>query len=59
VPWRNALAKHSIVIKDGFFQLPTRPGLGVEIDWEIAAAHPGVTKDLPRLYREDGAVTDW
>lgn len=59
VPWRDALVKHNIEIKDGFFQLPTRPGLGVEIDWEVAAAHPGIAKDLPRVYLEDGTVADW
>ncbi len=58
-PWRDDLVKHGITLHDGYFDLPTRPGLGIEIDWEVAAAHPGKSRELPRLWRADGSVTDW
>jgi len=32
--WLNALLKEPLICKDGHFELPERPGLGVEIDEE-------------------------
>ena len=46
---------------DGYLLPPTRPGLGVELDDEAAAAAGGEYKDghSPQLRRLDGAFTNW
>lgn len=31
-PWRDALAKGQIEVKDGFVTVPRKPGLGIEVD---------------------------
>ena len=36
-----------------------RPGLGVEIDLEVVAAHPPQPEILQRAFYSDGAVGDW
>jgi len=28
------------VVKDGYLQLPEKPGLGVDLNWEFVAKHP-------------------
>jgi len=35
-----ALIKHSITWEDGFILAPTAPGLGIEVDEDLARAHP-------------------
>ena len=34
-PWRNGLAKGSFPLQDGFISVPTKPGLGIEVDEEF------------------------
>ena len=59
VPWRNDLLTRPISPVDGYFPLPTGPGLGIEINWDIVRAHPYRAQDLPRALNEDGSVTIW
>jgi len=40
VPWRCDLTPGTPRVKDGFYELPTGPGWGVEIDEQLIAAHP-------------------
>ena len=40
VPWRCDLTPGAPRIKDGYYDLPTGPGWGVEIDESVIAAHP-------------------
>jgi galactonate dehydratase len=40
VAWRNQLTPGAPRVKDGFYQVPTGPGWGVEIDEAVIAAHP-------------------
>ena len=40
VAWRNTVVKTSFNVKDGHVQLPTEPGLGVELDENVALEHP-------------------
>jgi len=40
VPWRCDLTPGTPRVRDGFYELPTRPGWGVEIDEKLIAAHP-------------------
>lgn len=38
-PWRNGLAKDPLPFKDGFVILPTKPGLGIEVDEEVVGQY--------------------
>jgi galactonate dehydratase len=40
VPWFHDVIKGPIHMVEGHWQVPTAPGLGVEIDMEVAARHP-------------------
>jgi len=46
------------VIKDGYAELPTRPGLGVMLNEKVAAAHPYKPASRPEYKFGDGSVTD-
>jgi galactonate dehydratase len=39
-PWVNTVVRGAPVVRDGCFELPTRPGLGIELDEEVIRAHP-------------------
>ena len=48
------------VLCDGYVDLPTKPGLGIELDEEaVAAKLCDGSWETPRLWHEDGAVADW
>ncbi|HEX2988666.1 MAG TPA: galactonate dehydratase [Chloroflexota bacterium] len=52
--------KQPFVVKDGYVDLPTAPGLGIELDDEaVAAGAMEPNWDSPRNWFEDGAVADW
>ncbi len=53
--------KEPFVVKDGYIDLPQRPGLGVELDEEFLASCPlGPLPDPGRwLHDDDGSVADW
>jgi galactonate dehydratase len=52
--------KEPFVVKDGYVDIPTKPGLGVELDEEAIAAQLNAGDwETPRLWHEDGAVADW
>src|SRR5579872_385331 len=40
VPWRCDLTPGMPRVKDGYYELPTAPGWGVEVDEAVIAAHP-------------------
>jgi galactonate dehydratase len=52
--------KKPFVLKDGYIETPTEPGLGIELDDELVKEkiYDG-TWETPRLYHEDGSVADW
>jgi len=52
--------KEPFVIDKGHISLPTKPGLGIEVDEEYikAMAYPG-DWDSPRIYNDDGSFTEW
>jgi galactonate dehydratase len=58
-PWRDELLLDPIVIRDGWAELPTGPGLGTDLNLEVCAAHPYQPVDLPVLWHDDGAIADW
>ena len=48
------------VIKDGYIDVPTKPGLGIELDEKALADKQYDGKwTTPRLYFEDGSNADW
>ena len=48
----------AVVVKNGFADLPDRPGLGVDLDEKVAAAHPYQPVTRPKYVFQDGAVAD-
>jgi galactonate dehydratase len=59
-PWKDAIVKNPPVMDaDGFFPLPTDPGLGIELDLDAAPFFPPVQGRPPALWHEDGSVADW
>jgi galactonate dehydratase len=42
VSWRDECLSHPLPIRDGFFELSDRPGLGFDVNEEILRAHPGL-----------------
>lgn len=52
--------KEPFVIKDGYIDIPTKPGLGVELDEEALKdkLYDG-RWSTPRQYYEDGSIADW
>jgi galactonate dehydratase len=59
-PWKDAVVKNFPKLEsEGYFALPTGPGLGIELDLEAAARFPPVTGRPPVLWHEDGSVADW
>ncbi|MEO1790435.1 MAG: enolase C-terminal domain-like protein, partial [Pseudomonadota bacterium] len=39
-PFHDALIKGTIRVEDGFIRAPDTPGLGIEVDEDLARAHP-------------------
>jgi galactonate dehydratase len=48
----------SAIVKDGFAELPSKPGLGIDLDEKIAAAHPYKPVNRPKYVFSDGGVAD-
>jgi len=57
--WRNDIISEPLVVKDGFIDLPTKPGWGIELNEEMCGKHDRIKVNIPRLFRPDGAVCDW
>jgi galactonate dehydratase len=57
-PHRDRVQREGLVIKDGWIELPTRPGLGVELDHGVIAAHPYAPRPYVAAYNADGSVAD-
>jgi galactonate dehydratase len=53
--------KQPFVVKDGYIELPTGPGLGIEVDEEAVRGHLlGPKPDVGRWFHDDdGSVADW
>jgi len=52
IPWRKDLTSESLVFRDGCFEIPEGPGLGLELNEEAFADHPYQPRPL-RHYRGD------
>ena len=52
--------KNPFVFKDGYLELPTGPGLGIELDEEAMRDKIGHDWRNPESYHpDDGAAIDW
>ncbi len=56
--WDDLFFGTAVNYKNGFAQLPTRPGLGIDLDEAVAAKSPYVEKDWHGPRFEDGAISD-
>jgi galactonate dehydratase len=62
VPWFDDVVRSPINRVDGFWQVPTAPGLGVEIDEKEAARHPFQQEEvagLEAVVSRDGSIANW
>ena len=50
VPWRDKLVQGWNPLRGGMFELSGAPGLGLEIDEQVVAAHPYVRNSFPSLW---------
>ena len=50
VPWRDALVCGWNPLRNGEFFLDDKPGLGLELDEQVAAEHPFMTNSFPSLW---------
>lgn len=53
VPWRHDLVRGWNPARSGWFELPCSPGLGVELNEEVIAAHPYVKNSFPSLWDQE------
>ena len=59
VPWRREIVDDPFETFDGYVHPPTRPGIGVELVEEVAAAHPGGSPRPHLAFAPDGSLLDW
>jgi len=59
VPWRDDVVDAPIRFDGGYAALPTRAGIGVDLDEVEGAKHPFVQDHMHRVFQADGAVADW
>ncbi len=53
-----AVVKHSPAQEDGYFLLPDRPGLGIDLDEEAMNNFPYRPKSYEGVYYKDGGIAD-
>ena len=59
VPWRSEIVAGHIEVRDGYVLPPSRPGIGIELVEEVAAAHPGKSPPPHLAVGPDGSLLDW
>jgi galactonate dehydratase len=58
--WHEWLGFPAMRMNDGYFPLPERPGLGIDLSEAALAKFPFQgTRLMPRVYHEDGSVAEW
>jgi galactonate dehydratase len=48
--WTKEIVDQPVLPRDGYLDIPTAPGLGIELDWERLAGHPYQPQHLLRLF---------
>jgi len=59
VPWRQDIIDQPLAVQKGYIELPTRPGLGIEINEKEADKHPFQPDIDARHFLPDGSVGEW
>ena len=61
VPWYFDVVRGPIEMIEGFWQVPLKPGLGIEVDMKECARHPFEPETLHTVNAvlDDGAIADW
>jgi galactonate dehydratase len=62
IPWFSEVVSTPIKRVDGYWEIPTAPGLGVEVDEAAAARHPFQQEEiagLQAIVARDGTITNW
>jgi galactonate dehydratase len=59
VEWRRDVVDEPISMEGGVARVPTRPGLGIEINEREAAKHPFQPEVTMAYVHRDGSVADW
>ncbi|HUE75287.1 MAG TPA: galactonate dehydratase [Chloroflexota bacterium] len=57
-PYRDQAQAIGLKIEKGWVELPTRPGLGIELDYAAIAKYPYGQRDYRESYYPDGSVAD-
>ena len=61
-PWfHDVVSVNPIRSKVGFWMVPEKPGLGIEIDEEVVARHPyqRASIETKHAVMADGTIVDW
>jgi galactonate dehydratase len=53
---RRDWVREPMALADGYLQLPTAPGLGIELNEEALARYPGRRWHRPFPFRQDGSM---
>ena len=57
-PYFEKALRKPLVLRDGHFELPTAPGLGVELDEDFVRQHPMHVVPIASAWNPDGSVAD-
>ncbi|OHD61339.1 MAG: hypothetical protein A2096_07850, partial [Spirochaetes bacterium GWF1_41_5] len=57
--WRNDIISEPLRVENGFIKLPEKPGWGIELNEDLCKQHPVIPTHIPKLFREDGTISDW
>ncbi|MBN79855.1 MAG: hypothetical protein CMJ70_06920 [Planctomycetaceae bacterium] len=55
-PWLDEVQIHGMPVAKGRIEVPDRPGLGVELDWDYVKRHPYQRLDLRTFHDADGSL---
>ena len=53
---RRDIVDEPMKLVDGYLELPERPGLGIDLNWDELEKHPFQSWHRPFSYREDGSL---
>jgi len=57
-PWFDRVQKRPLRRVDGYFELPTEPGLGIDLDEDVIAGRPYEAHPYRGVFYTDGGVAD-
>ncbi|NYD54400.1 enolase C-terminal domain-like protein [Microbacterium pseudoresistens] len=57
--WRDRVILPPLEVSDGYIDVPSGPGWGIELDMNLCRSKPEIVVEMPQLTRADGSVADW